>query len=98
MSVHPVTPLHESDLTKHLGSQTELVIGKFELPNFGLPPAETTLLAQEAQTSGMDALLFDSTTPVQLTAVRRLLEAHALRQGPVFVVGYSDVEYAMTKW
>jgi len=98
MSVHPVTPLHESDLTKHLGSQTELVIGKFELPNFGLPPAATTLLAQEAQTSGIDALLFDSTTPEHLTEVGRLLEAHALRHGPAFVVGSSGVEYAMTQW
>ncbi len=98
MSVHPITPLHESDLSKHLGAQTELVIGKFELPNFDLPPAATALSLQEAQACGMDALLFDSTTPAHLTQVGRLLQAHALRHGTVFVVGSSGVESAMTQW
>ena len=98
MRVHPVTPALESDLTQHLGLQTALEIGKFELPNFCLPPAATARLAQEAQASGIDALLFDSTTPEHLTAVGRLLEAHALRHGSAFVVGSSGVEYAMTQW
>jgi uncharacterized protein YgbK (DUF1537 family) len=38
MSVHPVTPMHEADLTRHLGAQTSMPMAGFTLPQFALRP------------------------------------------------------------
>src|SRR4030095_10710065 len=39
MSVHPVTPMHEADLARHLGQQTSMPIAGFTLPQFALDRA-----------------------------------------------------------
>lgn len=98
MSVHPVTPLDESDLSKFLGRQTALSIEKFVASNF-----ERDRDGMDAQlevlTSGRpDAVLFDGLTHEHMTEVGRLLDAHAHRLGTAFVVGSSGVEYALTQW
>jgi len=98
MSVHPVTPMTEADLARHLGAQTTLPIGKFVFPNFALERAamdrELERLAEQHA-----AILFDGTTPEHLTEVGRLLETLCRgREGPVFSVGSSGLEYALTQW
>src|SRR4029079_6086908 len=42
MSMHPVTPMHEADLARHLGAQTTMPIAGFTLPHFGLDPVAMT--------------------------------------------------------
>ena len=98
MSAHPVTPMAESDLTIHLGQQTAQAIEKFELPNFALGrdamAANFASLTREPAT----ALLLDGVTREHLTEVGRLLELHAQQHRPVFAVGSSGLEYALTQW
>ena len=101
MSVHPVTPMDESDLARHLARQTTLSIDKFVVANFASDRAgmDAQLAALTAQVKGQpDAVLFDGLTPAHMLEVGRLLDAHARRHQPAFVVGSSGVEYALTQW
>ncbi|MFL9901283.1 four-carbon acid sugar kinase family protein [Paraburkholderia fungorum] len=98
MSVHPVTPMDEGDLIRHLNRQTSLSIAGFNLTHFeGGRPAldralETTLAAKPA------AMLFDTASSGHLTELGRLLQTLSARAPATFTVGSSGVEYALTQW
>ena len=63
-------------------------------PRGGRPRARS-LLAADAR----GAILFDGATPAHLTEVGRLLERLARGRGrPLFAVGSSGLEYALTQW
>ena len=108
MSTHPLTPMHEADLSRHLAAQTMQTIAKFTLPNFAADrqamDAELARLTSEVG----GAVLFDAATPAHLTDVGRLLEGLANPQNgpgqrnersrPLFCVGSSGLEYALTQW
>lgn len=99
MSVHPVTPMTEADLALHLGAQTSLPIAKFTLPSFALDRASMDREVERLVKSGAAAVLFDGTTAAQMTDIGRLLEGLCRDRGrPVFAVGGSGLEYAMTQW
>ena len=98
MRVHPVTPMHESDLRLHLARQAPLSIASFALPHLeaGREHADAhfdALVAGAAQ-----ALLFDATTDAHLTEIGRLIERQARAAAPLFVVGSSGAQYALTQW
>ena len=100
MSMHPVTPMHEADLARHLGKQTAMPIAAFTLPQFAL---DRTAMAKELQRvadGAMDgAMLLDGTTAEHLTETGRLLAGLAQgRQTPLFCIGGSGLEYALTQW
>ncbi len=99
MSVHPVTPMHEADLARHLSAQTAQRIAKFTWPHFdaGREAMDAELARLTADVHG--SILFDGATPAHLTEVGRLLEimAHG-RSRPLFCVGSSGLEYALTQW
>ncbi|MFG1425325.1 four-carbon acid sugar kinase family protein [Roseixanthobacter glucoisosaccharinicivorans] len=98
MSVHPVTPMAEADLAVHIARQAPLRIGKVIFPSYETArPAADAALRQVLETQP-DAVLFDAGTPQHLTEVGRHLEHQALGPGPLFVVGSSGVEYALTQW
>ncbi|HEY4297310.1 MAG TPA: four-carbon acid sugar kinase family protein, partial [Paraburkholderia sp.] len=98
MSVHPVTPMDEGDLIRHLNRQTSLPIAGVNLTNFGgnrsaLDRAlDATLAAQPA------AILFDTADSGHLTEIGRLLQQLGERAPGTFTVGSSGVEYALTQW
>ena len=98
MRVHPVTPMIESDLAQHLARQTTLSIDKFGVANFAADRAGLDAALAALISSQPDAVLFDGLTDAHMLEVGRLLEAHALRHSPAFVVGPSGVEYALTQW
>ena len=96
MSRHPVTPMHDSDLTRHLASQTDLRIGLIDLATLQSPgrtAAVDRLLGGDA-----DVVLFD----VASLETQRLVGAElwrTRRPGGTFVAGSSGIEYAlMTEW
>ncbi|MFG1398339.1 four-carbon acid sugar kinase family protein [Roseixanthobacter pseudopolyaromaticivorans] len=98
MSVHPVTPMAEADLAVHIARQAPLRIEKIIFPSY-----EASRTAADAALKGVlearpDAVLFDAGTPEHLTEVGRHLERQALGARPLFVVGSSGVEYALTQW
>lgn len=100
MSVHPVTPMHEADLARHLGMQTTMHFEHFMLPLFeAAPAAREAELRRLVDAARGGALLVDGSTAAQLTETGRLLELLARgREQPLFCVGGSGVEYALTQW
>lgn len=98
MRVHPVTPMHEADLVRHFGAQTDVPVVNFSLPQFerdrdGLDAALARLRADAPA-----AILFDTASTGHLTEIGRLLDTWAHADGPVFTVGSSGLEYALTQW
>ena len=100
MSVHPVTPMHEADLVRHLGAQTAMPITCFTQPQLALggSAADVEFERLDATMTG-GAVLFDGMTTDELTATGRLLDGLTKRRStPLFCVGGSGLEYALTQW
>jgi len=100
MSVHPVTPMHEADLARHLGAQTAMPITGFTLPRFARDrQAMAAEFVRLVDTTRGGAVLLDGTTTGQLTDTGRLLDGLARgRETPLFCVGGSGLEYGLTQW
>ncbi|NBQ86043.1 MAG: four-carbon acid sugar kinase family protein [Betaproteobacteria bacterium] len=98
MKAHPVTPMHESDLVLHLGRQADLTLANlpFTLLESGVEQVDREIDAMVDE--GVGAVVLDSLSERHLTEVGQLLCRHADAQQPVFVVGPSGVEYALTQW
>jgi uncharacterized protein YgbK (DUF1537 family) len=94
MRQHPITPMDEADLRLHLGKQTTRRIGLIDMRHLATPE---TLAARWAHLSaeGCQIVLFDTLDERHLQAIGGWLWA---QRGdlPVFVVGSSGVEYALT--
>ena len=92
MSRHPVTPMHEADLRRHLADQTELETNLVDLSTLAMPDADVRIDTLTSEQAGL--LLFDvdgsesqERTGAQLWRLRV--------PGGWFVVGSSGVEYAL---
>lgn len=96
MRNHPVTPMLESDLRQHLSRQTDKKIGLFDILQLEDREADTEVLLQNVLESGPEIVLFDVLYDEQLSTVGRLIWDQASREVPLFVVGSSGVEYALT--
>jgi uncharacterized protein YgbK (DUF1537 family) len=98
MRVHPVTPMDEADLIRHLSRQTALPVAGFNLTQFegGRPAVDRALQATLAAKPA--AILFDTAHRGHLTELGRLLQALSARAPATFTVGSSGVEYALTQW
>ena len=98
MSVHPVTPMGEGDLLRHLALQTDLPLSGFFLPNLEGERAQIDAAWSKATASADAGILLDTITPQHLTEVGRILDGYAKAVGPIFTIGSSGVEYALTQW
>jgi 3-oxoisoapionate kinase len=98
MSVHPVTPMQESDVARHLQKQAPLAIGNVPLTRLDTQsPAELAEHIRDMAPS-WQAVVIDGLSPEHLTATGDCLQHMAFAQGtPLFVVGSSGVEYALTQ-
>lgn len=92
MARHPVTPMDEADVRRHLARQTKAKIALATIDRIQAGDAETLFL--DAVTDGADAMLFDGMDEPSLAAVGQVLLAH---QGAHFrfAVGSSGVTRAM---
>lgn len=94
MAAHPVTPMAESDLLRHLAAQTTLKSGLFDFTDMTRPDAR----ARHARAmADHEILLMDVLDEATLAAAGRLLWSAACAQPwhPLFCVGSSGVEYAL---
>ena len=98
MSRHPVTPMNESDLGLHFARQAKLAIANLPFPDLDAGPAAVEERLRALASSGVDAIVLDSATSRHLTDVGRILDALARETAPLFVVGSSGAEYALTQW
>ena len=88
MSRHPVTPMTEADLRRHLAAQGLADVG---LVDYRAYP--NGLVAPAGLPSGRPAVLFDVSTESDLTAIGGALAA-SLENGPMLAVGASSVARA----
>jgi uncharacterized protein YgbK (DUF1537 family) len=88
MSRHPVTPMAEADLRRHLAAQGLEGIGLVDYRAYGEGSA-----APATPPDGSPAVLFDVATEADLTAIGGWL-ATSLRNGPMLAVGASSVARA----
>ncbi|MCB2054795.1 MAG: four-carbon acid sugar kinase family protein [Geminicoccaceae bacterium] len=89
MSRHPVTPMHEADVRRHLARQTDMPIGLIDLVALKSGRSEERLEA--CPTGGMVAL--DVVDEESLEAAGRLIWEQ--RGDRLFAVGSQGVEYAL---
>jgi 3-oxoisoapionate kinase len=97
MSKHPITPMDESDLGRHLRKQTEKQIGLLDI--HVLKQADIKIQAQldEMIASGMEVVVFDTLNQKHLQKIGNLLDSLG-QQNQIFVVGSSGVEFALTEY
>ncbi|MDU0203742.1 four-carbon acid sugar kinase family protein [Paenibacillus sp. MAH-36] len=96
MSKHPVTPMAESDLRKHLAQQTALKTALLDIKALDGSSADVrkrleTVIRQEQP----DLLLFDVLDERRLEAAGRMIWEEAEEHDGLFVIGSSGVEYAL---
>lgn len=95
MSRHPVTPMRESDLRRHLALQTNKEIGLVDVRRLAEPPEAIAARIQRLLAEGKSIILFDTLDEGHLRTVGQTLWAHR-QERPLLVVGSSGVEYALT--
>lgn len=96
MSQHPVTPMAEADLRKHLAQQTAMKSSLLDIKALEGTYTEVrerleTVIRQEQP----DLLLFDVLDEQRLEAAGRMIWEEADEHDGLFVIGSSGVEYAL---
>ncbi|MCU4975460.1 four-carbon acid sugar kinase family protein [Halobacteria archaeon AArc-m2/3/4] len=92
MSQHPVTPMTEADLRRHLEAQTDLPIGSVELPD--LERDDDAEAALEDVVRDAEVVVFDGYDVDHVERIGRLVwERAEAETGPLFVVGSSGIEH-----
>lgn len=92
MSLHPVTPMHEADLRRHLAMQTSTPVGLIDIRAF-----ETNELQQALQlqlNAGAKAVFFDGLDDTTAAETGDLLWSQA-EERQAFAVGSSGLTYAL---
>ena len=96
MSVHPVTPMAEADLRRHLAPQGLERIQLVDYRSYEDTDAEGALAARLA--SAPDAVLLDVARSEDLAVIGRLLRQQ-MNNGPMLAIGPSSVAQALaTAW
>lgn len=93
MARHPVTPMDESDLARHLAKQTDRPIGLLDIEALESDP-QTALADQIAD--GMEILSMDAMSPQHMITNGRLMWEN--RAERLFAVGSQGVEYALVAY
>ena len=94
MSRHPVTPMGESDLRRHLAAQTRAKIGLVDL--LALASGAGQSRVAEAISSGARAVLFDVLDEASLVEGGRLIWEN--RAAAPFAIASSGLEYALVAY
>ncbi len=97
MSKHPITPMCESDLRLHLSQQTDKSIALFDLLHLAAPSKVQNNLLETLLNNEAEIILFDTLNDEHLLKTGRLIWKHR-GDTPLFVVGSSGVEYALTAY
>jgi uncharacterized protein YgbK (DUF1537 family) len=95
MSVHPVTPMRESDLRRHLAAQGLTDIALVDLRTMESTDEQALDAAIDATLAGgAPAILFDATAARHLERIGRAIWQRALRE-PLLTLGASSVAQAL---
>jgi uncharacterized protein YgbK (DUF1537 family) len=94
MRQHPVTPMQEADLRRHLALQGLEPVAALHCPTYALPPEAQDAALAAVIASGAPAVLLDAADPSHLAPVGRLLWRQAQAQR-LLAVGASSVAQAL---
>jgi 3-oxoisoapionate kinase len=97
MSKHPMTPMDEADLRKHLSRQTTTEIESMNVLELSgsTIEIERILDSKLQENHNPKVMLFDVLTQEMLTKIGKLL-INEIQNNPLFAIGSSGVEYALT--
>jgi len=95
MSKHPVTPMHEADLRKHLGEQTNRAIHLIDVKDLMEEVHSSTRYQNLSNMGGY--ILFDVLTSENLQCVGKIIDT-GKRNSQQLIVGSSGVEYALCNY
>ena len=90
MSRHPVTPMNEADLGKHLAAQTHLKVGIVDL--VAMKAGESDYVISRARSAGAKIIAIDVVDDETLIEAGRIICSD---ERTVFTVGSQGVEYAL---
>lgn len=91
MSRHPVTPMHEADIRRHLALQTGRSFGLIDLTDLRSGRGEAAL--EREITSGAEIVAFDIADEADLATVGGLIWRNRGRR--LFAIGSQGLEYAL---
>jgi len=96
MSKHPVTPMKEADLRLHLQEQIDRPVELMSVLELD-GDYETVLQHYENKKSGQpNIILFDAIDEERLATTGKIIWEEAIQNKPLFVVGSSGIQYALT--
>lgn len=90
MRNHPVTPMTEADMRVHLAKQTDLKIKLIDVLELNEQPSEF-------KGADSEVLLFDAFDSTHMRRIGEWIEELHDSDSPIFVVGSSGVEYALSE-
>lgn len=97
MSKHPVTPMNEADLEKHLKRQIEADVGLLDINELH-EAYDDVVDSYNKKNLNHDILLLDSLSGGDMERIGSLLWEQRHKKTSQFVVGSSGVEYALTSY
>jgi len=95
ISRHPVTPMTEADLRRHLAAQTKMSVALFDILKLALPDKSLRTAFKALLAEKPAAVLFDTVTDADLKRIGALLDGFAQTNRPLFSVGSSGIEMAL---
>lgn len=98
MQNHPSTPANESDLRLHLGKQTKKSIGLLNILDIEQDFEENIEQLNKLQQKGSEIILMDALYEYQMERIGHLLDYLATNNSPLFSVGSSGIEKALTDY
>jgi uncharacterized protein YgbK (DUF1537 family) len=86
----------EADLRSHLARQTKKKIALFDILQVGLPEKDARAALDTILEEKPDAVLFDAIYPGHLARIGSLIDGFASTRQPLFSIGSSGIEAALT--
>jgi uncharacterized protein YgbK (DUF1537 family) len=97
MSTHPITPMDEADLRRHLSKQTELPCGLVSVLDFEKGRKRMAQKLQDLLNRRTPLILFDTMTNHHLDTACSVIWDHTDRTGPLFAVGSQEWGYGLAR-
>jgi 3-oxoisoapionate kinase len=95
MRQHPITPMNEANLAKHLALQTDKKMGLFDVLQLAHDHAHQTNYLSQLINDAPKIVIFDAIYDDHIVQIGTLMGAYATAEKPLFVVGSSGVEQAL---
>jgi uncharacterized protein YgbK (DUF1537 family) len=95
MSKHPVTPMQEADLIRHLAQQTELSSGLITIMDINAGPAAINSKIDSLVSAGVPIIFFDCLTERDINTICATVLSRISKTKPLFFVGSQDVGYGL---